>query len=279
MLAKNEIDAYIDKIIVPAFVPLIDKKVSAVIWDCSGNFIISTDKYAQIFGFKTGIEMKKYHDLFPLSRAYPTLTMLSSEILKQVLYTLDKIIEFRQEVITNKTPVQAVIIHPFINVFNTVIMTNIEPIFHNNGEIIAVKLTINNFILLGLREYLLEYYNSTSKSPPLGIIQDHKKLPIQITQRQHEILFLIAIGLPQCSVADVLNISRGAVAKTLYHRIASKLKLETRNEFELMQSIKQLNIHKYIPKSLCRPWVIKLHVYNFFAYLITEINEIPIVAI
>lgn len=256
-LSSDDIREYFDSIINPSFAPLINCNVIACIWDIDGTMKIATNKYARIFGFNSWEAMIGRNAKTDTLISLPVIAKAKTEMQSQGIDVLQQVITIRDKVIQNKIPISAILIHPFAKVFNHTLIIHQSPIFHPNGETIGVELTLNEFDVFGINDYL-DGFNDKSLDVPSSIT-DTEALQIRLTSRQHEIIFLIALGLSQREAAQILNISRSTIAKTLIE-IADKFEIYSSDTSKLITKARKLNIHKQIPSSLCKPWVIVLDV-------------------
>jgi len=256
ILTKAQIDEYFKRIIIPSFQPLINCNLSAVIWKTSGELLAATNKYAQSFGFNNWEEMRGRNIQLPQKQMFPVLKDSNEEKTQFAIDIVQQIINIRQQVIEKCIPVSAVIIHPFTKVFSTTIIIYQTPIFHQNGTIIGVQMTINDFNMFGVNDYLSGYHDKSLDVPT--IIKNSDELQIPLSRRQHEILFLLTIGLSQREAAAVLEISRSSIAKTVVESICPKFGIYDANTNLLIDKARKMNLHKFIPSSLCKPWVIIL---------------------
>lgn len=255
LLAVAETQKYFENIIKPSFSPLINCNVTACIWDANGTMIIATNKYAKMFGFTCWEDLVGRNAKTDMLETLPVLTNVSAEIQSQGLDVLRQVIAIRESVIQKKIPISAILIHPFAKVFNHTLIIHQSPIFHPCGETIGVELTLNEFDVFGINDYLDGFDNKSLDIP--SSITTVDTLPIPLTARQHEIIFLITLGLSQREAAQILKISRSTIAKTLIE-ISDKFGIYGNDTSKLIAKARKLNIHKQIPSSLCKPWVIVL---------------------
>ncbi|AUR51091.1 helix-turn-helix transcriptional regulator [Aquella oligotrophica] len=255
-ISDKEIKDYFNKIIIPSFLPLVESTIVAVIWDISGELVVATNRYAEKFGFKNWEEMKGRNIHNPQAQEFPILNSSSIENTQYALDIIQQIVNLRERVFVEKMPVSAVIIHPFTRVFSTTIIIYQTPVFHYSGEIVGAQMTITDFNMFGVNDYLSGYQDKALDVP--SIIKKSDELKIPLSRRQHEILFLLTIGLSQREAAAILNISRSSIAKTLTESICPKFDIYDANTNTLIEKARKMNIHKFIPSSLCKPWVIVL---------------------
>lgn len=256
LLTNAQIQEYFEDIIKPSFSPLINCNVISCIWDANGTMVIATNKYAKMFGFNDWEELIGRNARINTLETLPLLANVSNtDIQSQGLDVLRQVIAIRESVIDKRIPISAILIHPFAKVFNHTLIIHQSPIFHPCGETIGVELTLNEFDVFGINDYL-DGFDSKSLGTPSSITNSDN-LPIPLTQRQHEIIFLIALGLSQRESGQILKISRSTIAKTLIE-ISDKFEIYSSDTSKLIAKARKLNIHKQIPSSLCKPWVIVL---------------------
>ncbi|TXI92056.1 MAG: hypothetical protein E6Q33_08120 [Neisseriales bacterium] len=255
-LSTNEINEYFEKIIIPSFLPLAESNIVSVIWDTSGKLVVATNLYAEKFGFTNWEEMQGRNIQLAERQEFPILENSNQETVNSALEIIQQTLALRTRVFTEKIPISAVIIHPFARVFSSTIITYQTPIFHCCGQIIGAQMTITEFNMFGVNDYLSGYHDKSLDVP--SIIKKSEELKIPLSRRQHEILFLLTIGLSQREAATILNISRSSIAKTLTESICPKFGIYDANTNTLIEKARKMNMHKFIPSSLCKPWVIVL---------------------
>ncbi|AUR50781.1 helix-turn-helix transcriptional regulator [Aquella oligotrophica] len=72
----------------------------------------------------------------------------------------------------------------------------------------------------------------------------------KLTQREHQIIFLLAHKFSQYEIADFLNISRATVQKTINESLMDKFNIYDNDSQKLIEASIKLNLHLYFPPSL-----------------------------
>lgn len=121
------------------------------------------------------------------------------------------------------------------------------PIFMPDGSVIGSleKGYSKDIMFRNFAEIITdEMHDITQVCPSHSKPLSHFKL----TEKQHEIVFLLYLGLSQCEIAEILNISRGSVTKTIGRDINPKFNIEGNSSIYLMEKIIALNIRIDIPE-------------------------------
>lgn len=171
------------------------------------------------------------------------------ELQGRILLKLHKI------VIEDKIPLQFVCFWPFNKSFRSLLLHYL-PILHESGEVVAIQQIVSEFSFWGIQEY----FNFTEKIPSnyLTILLDNHNLPIKLSTRQHEVLFLLVSKIGQRQAAHILNISYGSISKMIRDSICPKFNIHDANYSLLIERAMKMGYQKYIPQSLCRPCIIVL---------------------
>lgn len=255
MEAKGHAD-YLQQEYLPTFIPNVYRDFYAIVWSVDDKVIAVTQKFAQACGFAywedmLGLVLGAQSKLnFPLLKKFPADAIAC---LNEIFVAAAKL---RAKVIHRRHPVVSIIIHPLSNLFDSALILHHFPIYHPNGEVIAVRTDVNRFDAIFSFKELLCCRNSADLEAPSNIIHSNK-LPLPLTNRQHEVVFLLAHGMTQNEVAKILKISRGSVAR-ICTALSAKFALEQHSAITLVEAAREKNLHRYIPSSLCRLWVIEL---------------------
>lgn len=81
-------------------------------------------------------------------------------------------------------------------------------------------------------------------------------IPEQLSEREQEILFLLASGMTQQQIAQVLNKGRGTIGVIIKNQLSTKFGIIGSNTKLLAQIAYEYGFHKKMPKSLWRPSVL-----------------------
>ena len=132
---------------------------------------------------------------------------------------------------------------PYINTF--------IPIFSNDkgSIVVGVKMVSSIFRLFGVYDYFKVLHVKPSNLNNLYST-------LNLATRQHEILYLLANGFSQIEAAQILNISRGALANIVSEQICPKFNINGSNMKVLIEKAKLMKLDKYMPKSLLKSSVI-----------------------
>jgi len=250
-------DEFLQQVIIPGFKPLVNQNIYSTIYDTVGKVIITTNKVAKNFGFEDWHEMigLNYRELLPWMIPIAKRPLSDPQLVEQGIAILKKIGQMQQVTIKLKKSTNLIIISPFQKVFSPFVFLQYAPLFDPHGEIIAIQGTSTNYQMFGFGDYFkLISFKKGSIKEKLFHDQEIKKL--NLTERQHEILFLVSHEVSQRTIEQILGIKRGNIAKTISTALCPKFGIIGSNSKQLIAKARAINIHKFVPLSLCKPMVI-----------------------
>lgn len=228
----NQKDVFIEKVLIPSCIGLVDKNIYKIVYDISGKIIFATNKVAKSFGFNNWLQIK--------DKKLIELSTKNEELFKEI--------EHIRELVINKQQVIDYLYFAESSKSFEVQLVSHVPIFMPDGEVVGSSSTSRRFWLFNPK-YL---FNRLHKKPLII-----EKNDIHLSNRQEEILFLIMMGFSQREIAVFLKISRGTVAKIIAQDICPKFKIDGASTKLLIEKAFNLNYPKRIPNfSLIKPQVI-----------------------
>lgn len=254
-LSEQEKYDYIHNVLIKKF-QLTQSSNCSALFDLDANLLVVSDETRRQFGLDNILTvLNKSFKLDNLTdENIAILTGFSDPVnIEAIRIACKKMIKLQQIVINQRIPVNFISLIPRGNIFSSRLVSYI-PVFHDSGELVALQTYSSHCNLFGIAEYLTILEGKNLEPVTIKAYD----LPIKLTQRQHEILFLLVRGLSQRQAADVLNISRGNLAKITVESICPKFEIFDGDTSELIDRAIKLNYHKYIPQSLCRPCIIVL---------------------
>ncbi len=269
-MSPQQIDDYIEANIIPSFMPLLNQNLKSVIWGLNGELIIATNKLSTSLGFSNYTDMRGlsiqnllldngfdlFIEKFPILQKLFSVVGVTPEKVDMGIEVIRKMNNIKNRVIETKMPINAILIHPFQKINETSLLLQYIPLFHPSGQVIAVQSYLRNFKMFGIHDYLSGYEKNFLDVPK--VIMDINELPLDITERQHEVIFLLTTGMTQRQTAELLNVNRGTIAKMVSETICPKFGIYDSNSQKLIDKARELNLHRYIPPNLCKPWIIVL---------------------
>lgn len=256
--SDSQIDEYIVNTILPTFSGMVNQDLISTVYDYNDNVILTTQKLAQIFGYKSWqtVLNQSAQDIIYKQPLPQNISQQFEQNIQTMFDLRFKLSVIRHEVLKLKRPVSTLLVHPFNRVFDSFLLTTFIPLFMPNGEAVAILGTSTNYSMFGIQEFrdsLEKLHQTKNKKADIPT-----KFPETLTTRQHEILFLLLLGATQEMVAQILDVSRGSITKTLTQSILPKFNLNGASVKLLVKYCRQQNFHYIIPKSLCVPRVIVL---------------------
>lgn len=252
MLDNNTKERYIKEVVIPNFMVLVEQRVYSVIFDYKFEMVICTNLSAESIG------RKNWQDVADITfRNYANRELAKSFFNEH--YTPEnavfihqyakKIFSLQQEVFTHKRVVSFIDLLPYGGRFKSYLVTYI-PVFHPSGEVVALQSFAVPSRFFSHQDFLLE-------------MLDDKKSDFcykldELTTREQEIMFLLANGISQDQMAQILNTSRSTIANIIAKQLCVKFGIAGSNTKLLAKIALQCDYHQKIPHSLCRPYIIVL---------------------
>lgn len=122
-------------------------------------------------------------------------------------------------------------------------MANIFPLFSNDNVLLGtytISWFTNPFSFLTNFQNGLLSNNQKAKMPDIP----------HLSNREHQILFLLIHNFSQYEIANYLQISRGTVQKTINEKLMAKFGINMHDSALLISKAIKLNLHVYFPPSL-----------------------------
>ena len=259
ILTEQEKTDYLHNVVVEQFKQLwLNKTISSTIFDTNGHVVIMSEQAKSEFGINSNADISKISFYNPTVEDIAKFVAISNpEYTESIMQISLKQAKLLQIVVSEKMPLNFISFVPRYNQFKARLI-NYLPIFHPSGEVVGIQSFASQFNLFGINEYLDVLQNKPSSQ--LEILSNESDLPLKLAKRQHEILFLLAIGLSQANAAQILNISRGALAAVVNNVLCPKFGINGSSTKILIDKAVAMNYNKYIPKSLCKPFIVILDI-------------------
>ncbi|MBX9865780.1 MAG: helix-turn-helix transcriptional regulator [Burkholderiales bacterium] len=248
MLTAIEKRQYINDILLPNFKHILKNNVHAALFDDELRLKICTDLSARSVGFKSWqeIENTSYLDCHNKDLMEKVFGKFYSEQNRPLLILhAQRIIQLQRHVFKTGAIIYFVDLLPYNNMFTSFMVTFL-PIYHHSGEIIALQSVAIENKFFNFQDYL---YNN-------GIFKP-KTSAIKLTQREDEVIFLLANSITQEKIGQLLKISRSTVANCI-NQLCLKFDIAGSNTRRLGELATQYGYHTSVPKSLWRPNIIIL---------------------
>lgn len=245
-------DHYLQDIILPYFSGFFNQDVDMALFSITGIALATTKKSESMLGLNLDeIIGRSYKDIdTSIVNKICKMEDYKPQIILDLFKKLDKLNEI---VVKEQRVINYIDILPYKNMYNASLVTHM-PIFNpNTGKVVATQTIGTNFHLYGMIDYL----NKLSEEQDLHTLST-LPLPLHISPRQHEVLFLLLVGLSQSEIAGVLDITRGTVSAIITHQLSHKLGSTTSSTQELIDKALKLGLEKCIPQSLNEPRIIVL---------------------
>ncbi len=225
--------AFLENIVKPYFLAQVTKGGNFILYDLDGKVILASRSVLDHLNYQSQGEIagKSIADF--------------GHIKQEMIAALKKL--FCQAINERRTIAFIGIggqVNPEYKNFHELVFQAYEPILDENNNPVAILArkipTIDQNLI-----YIF--------FPELKVKQnvDIRKIE-ELTNREFEILYLLANGLSQYEIANKLKISRSTVLKTISDRIINKLGIYSNDSQEIIKRAIELGIHGKIPRSLVK---------------------------
>lgn len=244
---------YLQNIVLPYFETYRKSNIDICIFNLNGDLLNCSELAAKNVGL-TRLEI--------IGRNYKNI---DADTIKQVCYCRNKmdielisqifklISELQQIVINEQRMINYIDFIPYKS-YSMIEMVTLLPILEPTGQVIAIQSTSSrNYLFGNAIDCINSYPNTTNKLRPLR----SKKPELNISPRQHEIIFLLSYGINQVDISNLLEVSRGTISKII-ERLCNRFEIEGINTSKLLEKTKNTKLHESLPESLIKPHIIIL---------------------
>ncbi len=252
-------DLSIEQLILPYFNTYMNTDVNSGLFDLSGTIIGITPKKAELFNLNAAdILGMSYKNLdHGIIKKACRLENESTEELNSILRSFKQISVLHEAVIAEKKLINYLDFIPYKSSVVVELVNNF-PLFNLNGDVVAVQSMSTPYYLFGIHDYFQE----TCKLSSLNAVKNFKPI-LSISEREHDVLFLLYCRFNQAEIASILGISAGSIS-TMIKRMCDKFHIRGINTRHLLNKARQVGFNEYIPKrfSLRQIIVLDPHVKN-----------------
>lgn len=252
-LTDKERDKYVQEIILPAFQWMLKSDSFTTLFSADAKILFITEKSAASIAIDSADKCIGMSYATPLEEYIAGLKEKYGLDEDNILGACAKIYQTQLLAINNKKSVSYIDMIPYAGQFHGYLCI-LTPILHPNGEVVALLANSVKHYLFGLHEFISAA--NVDNIPALNFLTA-ENLEINLSKRQHEILFLICNGFSQEIVAQMLKVTRGTIAKTISTQICPKFNL-VNDSARLIDLARQMKLHQKIPQSLWRQYIVTL---------------------
>lgn len=253
-LMQNELamqNHYVKSVVLPYFRQFVESNLNVALFDLDGKVLEISKLSAQTAELEyEEVIGKSYANLTPeiIKRSCHVDDV---EHLNEITLLFRKIHQIQQLVISEKIAINYVDFIRYKNSFSAELVTH-SPIFDYEGNVVATQALATKHYMFGILDYL---NTLTGKNASFHLYKIQPK--IDLSDRQHEILFLMVAGMRRNDICSFLGIRPGTLSKTVA-RLCQKFGIVGIFINELLDKVRSLGIHQYIPRTLNKPRLIIL---------------------
>lgn len=253
-LTTKQRESYVQETILPVFQSMSNSNSYTTLFSVDAKILFITEKSAasiamdspdKCIGMTYAAPLEDY--ILGLKQKYELET-------DNIISACSKIYQLQLSAVNHQKSVSYIDMIPYSGKFYAYLCI-LTPIFHPNGEVVALLANSVKHYLFGLHEFItttIQYCNPVLN--PLSA----ENFEVNLSKRQHEILFLISNGFSQGAVAEMLRITRGTVAKTITTQLCPKFNVVDNDSVKLIELARQMKLHEQIPQSLWRQYIVSL---------------------
>ena len=252
MITDQEKKNYLQRFIDANFIQLVDEKIYCTIYDFNHQIVACTNQSAQSIGYNSwqdlvGITFSKFDDAILAKHFFKDAY---NEKTQEIIHThVKRIYQIQKFVLTKHKVVSFFDLLPYNNVFKSYLITYV-PIYHKSNEVLG----INSFAIEARFLNFQEYMNTSSTTIP----EINHSIMEKLSIREQEIMFLLANGVTQEQIAQILGISRSTVATIIANQLCTKFGISGSSTQLLTKIAIKNGYYQNLPHSLWRPIVIIL---------------------
>jgi len=245
MISQEQQDLYFDNILIPHFISQVDRHIYSMLIGRDLRVRICSNLTAQSVGFSS------YHEVVGksfLDYRNPEMCVkvfgaaYDSEHKQQIDRHIENILDLQYSVLDTGAVRCFIDVLPYQNNLRAWLTTYV-PIYHPDGDIIGIHAISVATKFLRFQDFI---------GDPL---EDYELLDIKLTKREHEIIFLVANGIVQEQIGQILGISRSTVA-TVIASLCIKFGIDGYSAKLLARKAIYYGYYKHIPSSLLQPCII-----------------------
>ena len=231
MYSLNEQDInLINNVMLPFLRTLKYQKLTVAAFELDGTFLFLSDRGRKTRRGKTNVI---------IGTKYATFEDNSGILVKEKEKIRKQVIEFKKSIqylyISNN-------IDPEHKLEFPIYMAHHIPFFNSAEEVIATYIISSPVAPLNFEKIM---FGSIEKLK-------NQELTVDLSKRQHEILFLLCYNINQNKIADYLGITRGTVSKIIFEQLISKFD-NVFNIESLVERAIECGITYRFPPTLIRP--------------------------
>lgn len=244
MLSLKERKDYLLQVIVPQFESSVDRNMYLTILDCELLLQICTNLSAASIGYDSyrdliGLSYNDYGNRDICQRVFGDLDAVNQ---LKIAEHIRKIIKIQQSVIDDGIVRCFIDLLPYQGNLKSWLVTCV-PLFHPSGEVVGMQSIAVETRFLCFQDYITES------------IEVENNIEIYLTNREREVIFLVANGITQERIGRMLGIARSTVA-TVISSLCNKFGIEGYSGRLLASLAIKYGYYKQIPDSLLQPCVI-----------------------
>ena len=238
----SKIDSLIESIILPYFNTFKNTEINSALFALDGTVIGVTVKAAQFINLDVedalGLSYKSLSREFLIENGI--VVYENNDALNQIIEGFRQLAILHEAVITEKRLINYIDFMPYKK-SSVVELVSHFPIFNPAGEVIATQtLSAPNYVF-GYNEYV----HALEGEVDLNQLNSFKP-KLDISEREHEVIFLLQCRSSQAEVADILGISNKTV-HTIISRLCAKFKI-FHDITGLLHAVAERGLNKYIPQ-------------------------------
>lgn len=242
---------FTQKVLLPYFETFKNTEIGISLYDLETRVIFATQYTAAKLNVSMSYILRLSYKDVTAEQVKQICEVETTTEINAILKASKQIVKLHQLAVARKSIVSYIDFTPFKNYYHAYSI-DLIPLSDYDGNVVAVQTVSSKFYFFGILDYL-NALNNKHKARSLST----KASNFNLSNRQHEVLFLLSSGMSQNEIGLFLGIQRGSISR-LVSRLCQKFDIEGINIELLLRHAKKLRLHESIPKSLSLPRVIIL---------------------
>lgn len=242
---------FIQDVLLPYFETFRNTEIGISLCDLETRVIFATQDTAKKLNVSMSYILRLSYKDVTAEQVRKICEVETTSEVNAILKASKQIVKLHQLAVERKSIISYIDFTPFKNYYHAYSI-DLIPLSDYDGNVVAVQTVSSRFYFFGILDYL-NALNNKHKSRLLSA----KASNFNLSDRQHEVLFLLSSGMSQNEIGVFLGIQRGSISR-LVSRLCEKFGISGISIDLLLKRAKKLRLHESIPKSLSLPRIIIL---------------------
>lgn len=220
----------LQKVILDYYSGMYSSKLKILVIDLEGKILFVSSVAAKLFG------INPYHENLDAEIKRAFFEMVPDPAIQEEIKKIRPLVLETQDLISFfiNLPVSG-INHSFVFL--------VRAIFAQNAEPIGIEVIIDQYAFFPLKHHLRHPQEKTKS-------ENFQTAKIKLTEREYLVLFYLVLGYTQDEVADILQVTRGTVARMIHDKLYEKFGPAKRTTDYLIEAAIKNGVKMNLPTSI-----------------------------